>query len=46
MKGVEAKTLENRKEDPADHLTIRTRGQSPLKKHDVIGLDIREPNET
>ena len=93
MKRVEAKILENRKEDPAsepdqdpatwlieakldqdildwesvqvdlrtseieaeivessmsspDHLTIRTRGQSPLKKHDVIRLDIRDQNET
>jgi hypothetical protein len=93
MKRVEAKILENRKEDPAsepdqdpniwlieakldqdildwesvqldlraseidaeiiessmsgpDHFTVRTRGQSPLQKDDVIHLDVRKQNET
>jgi hypothetical protein len=29
-----------------ERFTIRTRGQSPLQKHDVIHLDIRKQNET
>jgi hypothetical protein len=92
MRRVEAKVVENRKEDPAsepdqdpdtwlieakldedildwetvrldfrfseidteivessmskpDRFTVRTRGQSPLQKHDVIHLDIRNQNE-
>jgi hypothetical protein len=42
---IEAEIVESSMSGP-DHLTIRTRGQSPLQKHDVIHLDIRNPNET
>jgi hypothetical protein len=28
-----------------DRFTVRTRGKSPLQKHDVIHLDIRNQNE-
>jgi hypothetical protein len=28
-----------------DRFTVRTRGKSPLQKHDVIHLDIRKQNE-
>jgi hypothetical protein len=42
---IEAEIVESSMSGP-DHLTIRIRGQSPLKEHDVIHLDIRKPNET
>ena len=42
---IDTEIVESSMSSP-DHLTIRTRGQSPLKKHDVIHLDIRDPNET
>jgi hypothetical protein len=42
---IDTEIVESSMSSP-DHLTIRTRGQSPLKKHDFIHLDIRESNET
>ena len=44
QKRVQAKVQENRREDPKTEpgrFIVRTRGQSPLKKGDVIAVDVR-----
>jgi hypothetical protein len=42
---IEAEIVESSMSEPR-YLTIRTRGKSPLKKGDVIHVDVREQNES
>jgi hypothetical protein len=42
---IKAEVVESSMSKP-NHLTIRTRGKSPLQKSDSIHVDIRRPNES
>ena len=43
--GIEAEIVESSMPEP-NRITVRTRGKSPLKKGDVIQVEIREQNQT
>jgi hypothetical protein len=45
MDQIEAEIVESSMSEP-NRFTVRTRGKSPLKKGDVIHVDIREQNES
>jgi hypothetical protein len=42
---IDAEIVESSMSKP-DRFTVRTRGKSPLLKHDVIHVDIRNQNES
>jgi len=42
---IDAEIVENSMSKP-DRFTVRTRGKSPLQKHDVIHVDIWNKNES
>lgn len=42
---IEAEIVESSMSEP-NRFTVRTRGKSPLKKGDVLHVDIREQNES
>ena len=42
---IEAEIVESSMSEP-NRFTVRTRGESPLKKGDVIHVDIREQNQS
>ena len=42
---IDAEIVESSMSKP-DRFTVRTRGESPLLKHDVIDVDIRNQNES
>jgi hypothetical protein len=43
---IEAEIVERSSMSEPNRFTVRTRGKSPLKKGDVIHVDIREQNES
>jgi hypothetical protein len=45
MGQIEAEIVESSMSEP-NRFTVRTRGKSPLKKGDVIHVDVREQNES